>query len=403
MEIRFTTTPRLEELRDEVRTWLDEALPPEFEGFEWPWEEDADRWAFMKEFWLKVGAQRWHQPEWPAEYGGAEMSPRQAQVVRDEFTRRRAGGLAGIGASVAPAIFRLGDDAQKAEFLPGCASGEIMWAEGYTEPDAGSDLASLRTRAVLDGDEWVVNGEKTFCTAGHFMPWIIIAARTDPDASKKSRGITYFLAPTDTPGLEMRPLYNIGYGRQNQVFLDDVRVPSSRMLGDLNEGWSQVWFGLGGSPIPKFTDDDPGPELDCDPPPSRDFHSSMPHRLILEELIRYCQQTVRNGRPLSEDPVVRLQLAQMAVGIEVERVCQYEGGRTYGPHLNSALTKEFQPVFAQTCMEILGEPGQVVSGDWAPLAGEVDKNYRQSYANHGGGTPQIKRMVVATRVLGLPR
>src|SRR5262245_56941002 len=113
----------------------------------------------MRQFWKKQGAQRWLEPTWAKEYGGAEMSPRQARVVREEFARRRAGGIGGIGMSVGPAILRLGTDEEKARLLPGMAAGEIMWAEGYTEPDSGSDLASLRTRAEQDGDEWVINGQ----------------------------------------------------------------------------------------------------------------------------------------------------------------------------------------------------------------------------------------------------
>src|ERR1700677_3036972 len=155
MDITFTTSPRLESLRDEVRSWLDEQLPPEHEGFQWDFEEDPERWAFYRQFWKKQGARRWMEPTWPKEYGGAEMSAAEARIVHEEFLRRRAGAIAGIGMSVGPSILRLGSPQLKAAFLPGMAAGEIMWGECYTEPDSGSDLASLRTRAVRDGDEWV--------------------------------------------------------------------------------------------------------------------------------------------------------------------------------------------------------------------------------------------------------
>jgi alkylation response protein AidB-like acyl-CoA dehydrogenase len=396
MDISFTTTPRLEALRAEVRAWLDAELPPEYEGFQWDFEEDLDRWAFYRRFWKKQGAQRWLEPTWPREYGGAEMSARQARIVQEELDRRRAGGFAGIGMQVGPAILRLGTDEQKAFFLPQMAAGEIMWAEGYTEPDAGSDLASLRTRAVLDGDEWVIDGQKTFCTAGHHCNWMIIAARTDPDASKRHKGISYFLAPLPSPGIELRPLENIADGRQILVLIDGLRVPANRMLGDLNQGWQQVWFGLGGSPIPTFADDDPGPEEEYEPGPTG-------HAWVLDELVRYCQQTTRAGRPLIDDPVVRMQLAELEIGVEAEKLLWYDRGRSYGMHLTAAIVKEFQPEFAQTCMDILGPLGQIQTGEWAPLAGEIDRIYRRSFGNHAGGTSQVKRMVVATRVLGLPR
>jgi alkylation response protein AidB-like acyl-CoA dehydrogenase len=396
MEIRLTTTPRLETLRDEVRTWLDEELPPDQEGFHWDFEERPEKWAFYREFWKKQGAQRWLEPGWPREYGGAEMSARAAQVVREEFGRRRVGGLAGIGGAVGPAILRLGTEEQKAAFLPGMAAGEIMWAEGYTEPTAGSDLAALRTQAEQDGDEWVISGEKTYCTAGHQCNWIIIAARTDPDPSKRHRAISYFLAPIDAPGIELRPLYNIADGRQNRVYLDAVRVPADRLLGDLNQGWTQVWFGLGGNPIPTFAEDDPGPEMDYAPP-----LVGVPW--VLDQMMQYCRTTFRDGAPLSEDPVVRMQLADLAMEVEVQTLLGLEPHCPYGTHLHQAITKELQPRFAQECMDILGPLAQIKSGPWAPLAGELDRVYRRSFGNHAGGTSQLKRMVVATRALGLPR
>ncbi|HLG66949.1 MAG TPA: acyl-CoA dehydrogenase family protein, partial [Acidimicrobiales bacterium] len=373
-----------------------EELPTDYEGFAWDFDEDPDHWAFYRQFWKKLGAKRWLEPGWPRQYGGAEMSRRACRVVTEELDRRRAGGLAGIGASVGPAILRLGTEEQKAAFLPGMAAGEIMWAEGYTEPEAGSDLASLRTRAERDGDDWVISGLKTFCTSGHHCNWIIIAARTDPDETKRHRGISYFLSPMDAAGIELEPLYNIGGGRQNLVHLDAVRVPGNRLLGDLNQGWTQIWFGLGGNPIPEFPDDDPGPEIDYEPPRTG-------RGWVLDQLMAYCRSTERDGVPLSEDPVVRMQLTDLAIGVEIEAMLALEGACEYGSHLHQAITKEFQPRFAQVCMEVLGPVGQIQSGPWAPLAGEIDRTYRRSFGNHAGGTSQLKRMVVATRVLGLPR
>jgi len=324
------------------------------------------------------------------------MSPRQASIVREEFDRRRAGKYAGIGDSVSLALYRHGTEWQKSRFLQGMAAGEIMWGEGYTEPDAGSDLASLRTRAVKDGDDWVISGQKTFCTAGHHCNWIIIAARTDPDVTKRHRGISYFLSPMDRPEIELRPLYNLGGGRQNQVFLNDVRVTPDLVLGDINEGWRQVWFRLGGNPLPYFRDEDPGPDTEYEPVESGDAW-------ILSQLIDYCRVTTRHGRTLSEDPVIREKLADLAIGVEINKMLEYEVPCEYGVHMHPAITKEFRPQFAQTCFEIIGALAQIQSGSWAPLAGEIDRAYRQSFSNHSGGTSQIKRMTLATRVLGLPR
>jgi len=409
MDITHTTTPKLEGLRREVRAWLEEELPPEYEGFDWDFVEDPEQWAFYREFWKKQGSKGWLEPTWPVEFGGAAMSIREARIIQEEFKRRRAGGLAGIGGSVGPAILRLGTDEQKAAFLPAMAAGEILWGEGYTEPDSGSDLASLRTSAVLHGDEWVITGQKTFCTAAHHCNWFIIAARTDPDASKRHNGISYFLAPTDTPGIELRPLYNIADGRQNLVFLDEVRVPQNRLLGDLNKGWEQMWFGRGGNPFVPLKTVDPGPEEEYEPgptglPSAATMADSTAHAWVLDQLVRYCATTTRNGALLSEDPFVRGKLADLAIGVEIEKMLAYEGyGCKYGNHLHQAIVKEFQPEFGQWCMEILGPLAQIQSGEWAPLAGAVDRIYRQSFGNHAGGTSQVKRMVVATRALGLPR
>jgi alkylation response protein AidB-like acyl-CoA dehydrogenase len=396
VDLTYTTTPALERLRAEARDWLAEELPAELEGFQWDFEEDPDRWAFMRQFWKKQGAKRWLEPTWAKEYGGAEMSARQARVLREEFRRRRAGDICGIGMAVGPAVLRLGTPEQKARLLPGMAAGEIMWAEGYTEPDSGSDLASLRTRAERDGDEWVINGQKTFCTAGHHCNWIIVAARTEPDPKLRHRAISYFVSPMDVPGLELRPLYNYADGRQNLLFFDDFRVPADAMLGDLNEGWNQIWFGIGGNPIPVYEDTDPGPDTEYTPPLSGDAW-------VLDQLIAYCKVNTRGGRPIIEDGLVQHHLAQLTMGVEVDKMLGLERGCQYGTHLHQAIGKEFTPEFGQRCMEILGPLGIIQGGEWAPLAGEIDRIYRRSFGNHAGGTSQVKRMVVATRALGLPR
>jgi alkylation response protein AidB-like acyl-CoA dehydrogenase len=194
----------------------------------------------------------------------------------------------------------------------------------------------------------------------------------------------------------MRPLFNLGDGRQNLVFLSDLRVPAHRMIGALNEGWQQVWFGMGGAPIPRFRNDDPGPYEHYEP-------GATGQAWVLEQLVQYCKTTTRGGQLLADDAIVREQLAELAIGVEVEKMMRLEGACEHGAHLHQAISKEFQPVFAQTCMEILGPLGLVQAGPWAPLAGEIDRIYRRSFGNHAGGTSQVKRMVVATRALGLPR
>ncbi len=396
MDVTHTTTPKLEAWRREIATWLDAEFSPEYAGFQWDFDEREDQWEFYRQFWRKLGAKRWLELTWPKEYGGSELSRREDRIMQEELEKCRVGGVAGIGMAVAPILFRLGTDEQKATFLPAMAAGDLLWAEGYTEPNAGSDLASLQTRAVRDGSDWLITGQKTFVTAGHRCEWIIIAARTDPNAERKHDGISYFLSPVTAPGISFQPLYNLASGRQNHVFLDELRVPGDRMIGGLNKGWRQIWFGVGGQPIPTFQGSDPGPEQEYEPVPTGPAW-------VLEQLAQYCRETKRNGVPLSEDPLVRMQLTDLAIGVEAEKMLQYEGICEYGSYLHQAIEKEHKPYFAQACMEILGPLGQIQSGKWAPLAGEIDRLYRRSFGNHAGGTSQLKRMVVATRVLGLPR
>lgn len=396
MQLTFTTTPRLEALRAEVKEWLDAELPNDMEGFQWDFDEDPDRWAFYRQFWRKQGAMRWIEPTWPREFGGAEMSPRQALIVRDEFDRRRAGVMAGIHRSVGPVIMRLGTPEQKARFLPGMAGGEIMWGECYTEPDAGSDLASLRTRAVRDVDDWVISGQKTMSTAAHQCNWLIVAARTDPDPSKRHRGVTFFLVPRHLPGIEMQPMFNIAGGRQNFIFFDEVRVPADNVIGDVDKGWQQVWLRVGGDPIPVYDDHDPGPEREFEP-------CARGKGYALNQLLEYARTTTRGRAALAADPRVRQTLIELIVGVEIEKLLGYEEKCSYGPDLHAAISKEFEPELAQAGLDVIGPLGLIEAGPQAPLGGAFDRVYRQSFGNHAGGTSQLKRMVIATRMLGLPR
>ena len=323
------------------------------------------------------------------------MSRRQHQVITEEFGRRRAGALAGIGMAVGPAILRLGTDEQKAAFLPGMAAGEIMWAEGYTEPNAGSDLASLKTTAVKDGDEWVINGTKTYCTAGHHCNWIIIAARTEPDPALRHRAISYFLSPTDVPETRDAPHVQPGRRPPEPGRARGVRVSEHRTCwARSTKGWNEVWFGMGGNPVPRYDDDDPGPEIDYEPPLVGPGVGARPARAVLPG--HRCGRRADQSRTrwcASSSP-------SSTIGVEIEEMLDREGLCDYGGHLHQAITKEFQPVFGQVAMEVLGPLGLIQTGEWAPLSGEVDRIYRRSFGNHAGGTSQLKRMVVATRVLG---
>jgi len=299
---------------------------------------------------------------------------------------------------VARALLQHGTEAQRLRHLKGIAHNTVLWGEGYTEPGAGSDLAALTTRCHRDGDHWVLNGQKTLGTAAHWCQWMMVLARA-PN-SVKHNGISAFLVPLDTPGITMLPLHNMAGGQQNQTFFDNVRLPADCLLGEEGQAWNQIWFGMGGE-----RNDNAGPGFE-------------PHTFrvlrMLNLIVHYCKTTSRGGRPLCEDPVVRLQLAELISAVETMKLMAYEAyseavnganpaaGRGSG-QLFAAYYKEFWPRLAQVCMEIVGPMAQLTGGRWARLNGHVQRFFRASFGNHAGGTSQLKRMVLATRVLGLPR
>lgn len=387
MDLRFP--PEVEQFRQEVRGFLQKEVPPKYQ-FESDFDEDEDKWAFAFEFNKKLGKKGWIGVNWPKECGGLGKPDVYNSVFKEEIDLHEAPLLNGIGWGLAGSLLlKFAPDEQKRRFLPPIVKAETYWAEGLTEPDSGSDLSSLQTRAVKDGDDWIINGQKTFTTWGHRMDVLYCAARTDPNVPKH-KGISIFCLDIKSPGVTMRPLPNIAGGRQNHTFLDNVRVPRDMMLGEEDQGWYYImnsFYGVGGPPGTKL-------------------------RRTFAHLVQYCKETTRNGKPLSKDPGVRMKLTELAIGVETLKMIGWDSlwrhEQKQGPQLGGALSvvffKEFFPHFAQVAMEILG-PLAVIQGDskWAPLAGDIEHLYRKSYGNHAGGTSQVKRMVMATKGLGLPR
>jgi alkylation response protein AidB-like acyl-CoA dehydrogenase len=225
-----------------------------------------------------------------------------------------------------------------------------------------------------------------------------VLARTDPD-SKRHHGISCFLVPLDRPGIQMLPLHNMAGGQQTQTYFEDVRLPLDCLLGAEGHGWKQVWLRQGGEIVDPSL---PSPDI-------RTFRILQ----MLKDILAYCRSTPRNGRPLAEDPVVKLQLAELILGVEVIKLHAYEAyddaarpASTRQPALayyHQTYLKEFWPRLAQTCMEIVGPMAMISGGRWAQLEGRIEHYFRSSFANHAGGTSQVKRFMVATRGLGLPR
>ena len=388
MEIRFTAEQ--EAWRGEVREFLDKELPPEKE-FNHEFEEDPELWDFARAFTRKIGERGWIGLTWPKEYGGLERTPIEKTIMMEEFAYREAPMVNMIGWGLAAGSLLVGGShEQKLKFLPAIANMETFWAEGLTEPNAGSDLASLQTSAVRDGDYWVINGQKTYTTWGTHADVLYLAVRTNPDVPKH-KGISVFCLDLKLPGISFSPLYNLGGGRQNHTYLDNVRIPDDMMVGEEGMGWYYImnaFYGGGGG-----------------------YAGHAKYQRMLDDVVAYCNETTRYGKPLIKDPAVRHELADLAITVETLKLLTYEGlsaakssePPAFGGAMGVVISKEAQPLFAQAITRIVGPMSQVKKGKWAPLAGHAEEWYRGSFANHAGGTSQVKRMVLATRGLGLPR
>lgn len=240
----MTEDEDLESFRAEVCAFLDAELPPEkrfaADGF-------ANASKDLTQWWQGVRAKRgWGAPGWPKQYGGCEWSLAKKRIFADESTRAGAPSYSPFGITmVAPVIYTFGTEEQKAEHLPHILDGSRFWCQGYSEPGAGSDLASLKTRAIRDGDDYIVNGQKTWTTQGHWADWIFCLVRTNTEVKQQS-GISFLLIDMNTPGIEVRPIRTIdGMHHLNEVFFADVRVPVKNLVGNENDGWTYAKFLLG--------------------------------------------------------------------------------------------------------------------------------------------------------------
>ncbi|MCH2171806.1 acyl-CoA dehydrogenase family protein [Myxococcota bacterium] len=387
MQIRFT--PEQDAWRQEVRDFLDAELPPEM-GFDVEFDEDEALWEFSVAFTKKVGAKGWLGLNWPTEYGGLARPPIDRMIMSEEFEYREAPLCGSISWGLtAGSLLAGGTEEQKRYWLPQLGRLDLHAAEGLSEPGAGSDLASLKTTAYQDGSDWVVNGQKTYTTWGTHADCLFTAARTDPN-SKRHHGITMFLIPYDLPGISMTPMMNLGGGQQNHTYLDNVRVPEEYMIGEVGGGWKMIMNAFYGGGI----------------------HAGHAYyERTFAEVLEHCRREKRRGRLLIEDPLVRQQLGQLALMLEQARMLTYESVSNYnnqippqfGGALGVVVSKEMRPRFFEMCQEIVGPLSQLKPNRFAPMGGQAEAWYRQSYANHAGGTSQVKRMVLATRGLGLPR
>ncbi|MEE9199648.1 MAG: acyl-CoA dehydrogenase family protein, partial [Dehalococcoidia bacterium] len=233
MDFRFTEEE--EQFRSELGSFLEEQLPDDWIGQE-PYGDDI--WDFTQEMRRKLGAKGWLAISWPKEYGGQEGSGGKTLIFAEEMSYYRAPGRDVQGAGfLGPCLLVHGTDEQKRTHLPAIAEGRVTWCQGFSEPESGSDLASLTTRAVEDGDDYVITGQKIWSSGAHHSDWCHLLARTDPDAPKH-RGITYFLVDMSSPGVDVRRITDMSANQRfNEIFLDNVRVPKRNVIGEVNRGW----------------------------------------------------------------------------------------------------------------------------------------------------------------------
>jgi alkylation response protein AidB-like acyl-CoA dehydrogenase len=397
-----------EAFRAEIRAWLEENLPAGWgtPGFELGAEERA---SWQAEWNKKLFDGGWICASWPEEYGGKGLSVMESVVLNEEFARAGAPLRADFFGDtlVGPTILQWGSEEQKQRFLPGIMRGETSWCQGFSEPDAGSDLASLRTTAVLDGEEWRIDGQKIWTTQAQYADYIFLLARTDPDASKHA-GISYLLVPMKQPGVEVRPITQVdGSAEFNEVFFTDARCPKDNVVGGVNNGWSVAMTTLGFE---------------------RGTSATTGFRRFSKEFDAVLDQARALGR--TEDPLVRQDLARAWSTVKIMQINGYRsltgvlnkskdlGVAALGV-TNKMFWSEYHQWFTNAAVDLLGPGGQVLtgSGDEEFVSGIGRRRGREGYAPSPlqaafffarsetiwGGSAQIQRNIVAERLLGLPK
>jgi len=372
--------------RREIRQWLDENLSDDLRGLSTRGALTAEQLAALRGWNRRLADAGYAAIAWPKEYGGRGAGVMEQVVLAEEMHRADApSALNPIGlANIAPSIMSWGNEEQKHTLLPRMQRGDDIWCQGFSEPDAGSDLASLRTRAVLDGDDFIVTGQKVWNTLGHYADYCELLVRTDPDAAKHN-GITCLLVDMHLPGITVRPLTTLtGEEEFAEIFFDDVRVPKSALLGPLNQGWQVAMTTLSNERAGVAN-----------------LHLGV--RKKIARLVQAAREHEVDGRPASQDPVVRQQLARVYLYGELQKaladvcIAGELNGRPPGPE--SSITKQcwsdIEDMIGETSASVLGALAH--QGHWG------DNRLFARATSIAGGTTQINKNIIARRVLGLPR
>jgi len=389
--MEFSFTPEQDRLRLEVREFLQKEVTEDSRlDFRFDRPYSPDTWKVLR----GLGERGWLCPAWPRELGGIGASPLDNYVIQDEISYAYAPTpFAVISAMVVgPTLLLHGSEEQKKKYLPMIARGEVEFSMGYTEPQSGSDLASLSLRADDKGEYYLVNGQKMFSTKADFADYGWVAVRTDPDNPKKHKGISLLIIDLkNTPGITINPIYNMSGYHSTEVFYDDVKIPKENLVGELNQGFYIIGAAL------LF---------------ERAISVSGFHR-PLEMLVDYVKNTRRGGKLLSEDPLVRRKIAEIEMkfavtGVIARRLSWMQEEKLFALNetaMAKLLSTELVYDLANVGIQVMGPYGELVADSkYAELQGWFAHIYQESpHYKIAGGTSEIQRQIISTRGLGLPR
>jgi len=393
----LSLTPEQEAFRATVRSWLKTNIPREWKSTGSSELPRAEQYGFLRRWQRTLFEAGFIGLTWPKEYGGGGLTFMEELILQQEMALAKAPpilNVLGVGMG-GPTIIAWGSEEQKKRYPAKILSCEEIWCQGYSEPNSGSDLTSLQTRAVKDGDHYVINGQKVWTSLAHIADWMMLLARTDPSAPKH-KGITYFLLDMHAPGVTVKPLKQItGDAEFNEVYFDNVRVHESQILGGLNNGWA---VGLTTLMYERL---------------ALGFGLQVRLRIALDGLVDLARRSTKNGVPATRDPLMRQKLAQMWIDTEVFK---YTGARAItkllkgelpGPEASSGkmMWVEGHQRVQEMAMELQGPYAQLMSGSrWAVENGLWQYGFLRSRANSiEGGTTEIQKNIIGERVLGLPK
>jgi alkylation response protein AidB-like acyl-CoA dehydrogenase len=385
-------TPEQQALQRELQTYFDRLLSPEVRE-KLGGDEGEAGGELYKDLIRQMGADGWLGIGWPQEYGGQGRSPVEQYIFFEEADRAAAPIPLITLNTVGPTLMLYGSPEQKARFLPSIVRGEVHFAIGYSEPGAGTDLASLSTRAVRDGDEFVINGQKVFTTGAHFSDFVWLAARTDPDAPKH-KGLSVFIVDMTSPGVSWTPIHVLDGHRTNATYYENVRVPTSALVGAENEGWRMMTTQLNHERIA--------------------LASAGRVGRLLDNVVCWAHQSENpSGGRVIDLPWVQLALARVRAKVDALRLMNFRRAWEMAAGAPTAADSAAVKVFGteayieayRLLLEVVGQAGNTQPGSPdAVLEGELEWAYRRAtILTFGGGVNEVQRGIVATAGLGLPR